>query len=176
MEKYKELYDYATDVFQKEHDRFTRADEKATKFAGISVFLVGVNAFFTRAVLDTALPPKSCFEWLMVTVGVAAISASAAGWYVANSVIRLSGFHSRPLNQGILDFFRTSYLVNVYYGLAQRIMVVHQKNLAITERKYKKIRKADIILRFSVAATLALALLYAIHRYNIAIETPASNH
>lgn len=170
MDKYKELYDYATDVFAREHDRFTRADEKAAKFGAISAFLIGINAFFAKEILDTALPPKGCLEWAMIAVGVAGLSLSATGWYLSNSVIRLSRFKSRPLHQGMLDFVRTNTLVNVYYSVTKRILEAYQENLGITDRKYGIIRKADTILRISVAATLALTVLYAIYKYNLAAE------
>ena len=175
MDKYKELYDYATAVLLKEHDRFTRADEKAAKFSGMSVFLVGVNAFFTKAIIDGALPPRNCLEWLLVSVGAVALLSSAAGWYVSNSVIRLNRFRSRRLKQDMLDFFTTNRLVDIYYGMTKRIMIAYHENVGITDGKYNRIHRADIILRFSVAATLALALLYAIYRYILAVEIPIPN-
>jgi hypothetical protein len=172
MDKYKELYDYAMDVLLKERDRFNRADEKAAKFSGMSVFLIGVNAFFSKTIIDTALPPHGSLEWLMVVVGAVALSFSASGWYVSNSVIRLSKFRSRRLDQDMLDFFRTNKLVNVYYALTKQIAAAYRENLGITDRKYHIIRRADMMLRISVAGTLALALLYAIYRYSHAVQAP----
>lgn len=170
MEKYKELYSYATDVFVKEHDRFVRADEKANRFSVIAVFLIGVNAFFAKTVIDSALPPRGCLEWLLVGATAAALALSASGWYVSNSVFRLRVPRSRPLNQQMLDFFRLNTLLNVYYAMAVRTTAAYEENVRITDSKYKRVRRADTILRFAVAATLAVSVLYALRRYLIAVE------
>jgi len=75
----------------------------------------------------------------------------------------------------MLDFFTTNRLVDIYYGMTKRIMIAYHENVGITDGKYNRIHRADIILRFSVAATLALALLYAIYRYILAVEIPIPN-
>jgi hypothetical protein len=119
IDKYRELYTYSTDVLLKEHDRFNRADEKASKYATTFVFLIGAIAFFDKAVIDDMLPPTNLLEWLLLLFGVAGIFISLWGWYCANAVIRLHPYVSRRLDEEMLTFFRNQTLLNVYYALAK---------------------------------------------------------
>jgi hypothetical protein len=175
VDKYKELYDYAIGVLSEEHDRFTRADEKAAKYGTMAVFLIGINAYFSKTIMDTALPPRGWLEWLMILLASLALLSSGIGWYVSNSAIRLTKFRGRRLNEAIVDFFGTKPLVDVYYGVAKRIAVVYREDVEITNRKHTIIERAELVLRCAVAATVALALLYAMYRYRLAAEIAFPN-
>jgi len=52
LEKYKELYQYSTDILLKEHDRFNRADDKASKYATMFFFLIGAVAYYDKWIFD----------------------------------------------------------------------------------------------------------------------------
>ena len=119
MAKYKELYTYSTDILLKEHERFTRADEKASKYSTMFVFLLGVVAYFDKWIFDkfpwTDFPVRVPEEWPLYVTGVTALLLSAAGWFVTIDAIKLKPFVSRPLNQQMLDFFEKQSLINIYY-------------------------------------------------------------
>ncbi|HAO79109.1 MAG TPA: hypothetical protein DCQ92_09070, partial [Verrucomicrobia subdivision 3 bacterium] len=52
LEKYKELYNYSTDILLNELERFNRADEKAAKLSAAFVFLLGIIAYFDKWVFN----------------------------------------------------------------------------------------------------------------------------
>src|SRR6266568_629209 len=58
IEKYKELYQYATDILNKEHERFNRADDKAAKYSTLFVFLIGMVLYFDKWILGSLQWPE----------------------------------------------------------------------------------------------------------------------
>jgi hypothetical protein len=57
-EKYRELYLYATDILLKEHERFNRADDKASKYTTMFVFLIGVAIYFDKWIFGSLKWPE----------------------------------------------------------------------------------------------------------------------
>jgi hypothetical protein len=164
IDKYKELYAYSTDVLLKEHERFNRADEKASKYATTFVFLIGAIAFFDKAAMDEMVPPDGIIEWLLVVFGVSGLFVSLWGWYGASSVIRSHPYVSRRLDAEMISFFRKETLLNIYYGLAKENTDAYQENLQYAAKKYDLLIKVDTRLKIAVATLVIVAVLYGVHR------------
>jgi hypothetical protein len=169
IEKYKELYSYSTDILVKEHERFNRADEKASKYGTTFIFLIGAIGFFDKAVLEEMLPPHGIIEWALLVLGVGGLIFSLWGWYEASSVIRLYPYVSRRLDEDMLSFFRKETLLNVYYALAKENSEAYQENLGFAQIKHERLIKVAGRLRISVLILVAVAILYGVHRYLVAI-------
>jgi|ERR1035437_1354439 hypothetical protein len=82
LQKYRELYNYSTDILLKELERFNRADEKAAKYSTAFVFLLGIIAYFDKWILDklqwTDFPvglPADLPLFMVALVGVALVAA-----------------------------------------------------------------------------------------------------
>lgn len=169
IDKYKELYAYSTDVLLKEHDRFNRADEKASKYATTFVFLIGAIAFFDKAVIEEMFPPCEPIEWALVGFGIAGLTVSLWGWYGANSVIRLHPYVSRRLDDDMIKFFRKESLLNIYYGLAKENTDAYQENLRFADTKHRLLIKIAGRLRISAGILVFVAVLFGVHRYLVSL-------
>jgi hypothetical protein len=170
LDKYKELYIYSTDVLLKEHERFNRADEKASKYSTMFTFLIGAFAFFDKAVMDGMLPPNGIVEWAIIAIGVIGLLLTVRGWYTSNSVIKLHPYVSRRLDVPMIDFFRTQTLLNIYYGLAKENMSAYQENLVFAEHKHECLFQAAKLMKASVSILVLLAILYGIDRWVVALN------
>lgn len=168
IDKYKELYAYSTDILLKEHDRFNRADEKASKYATTFVFLIGAIAFFDKAAMDEMIPPHGIVEWLVVLFSVSGLIIALLGWYGASSVIRLHPYVSRRLDSEMISFFRGESLLNIYYGLARENTDAYQENLKYAAKKYDQLIKVDLRLKIAVGNLALVAILYGLRRYLMA--------
>jgi hypothetical protein len=169
IDKYKELYAYSTDVLLKEHERFNRADEKASKYATTFVFLISAFAFFDKAIIDEMLPPCGLIEWALAVVGLAGLIVSLWGWYRANSVIQLRPYISRRLDGEMISFFRKESLLNIYYGLAKENTEAYEENQRSALRKHQLLFKIAGKLKISVAILAVVAVLFGVRRYLMAL-------
>src|SRR6266853_4747906 len=87
LTKYKEFYIYSADVLLKEHERFNRADDKASKYSTILVFLMGVAAYFEKWSFDHIVKQPDGYidlptEWPIMVVGAITLGLSGVGWYL----------------------------------------------------------------------------------------------
>ena len=169
IDKYKELYLYSTDVLLKEHDRFNRADEKASKYATTFVFLIGAIAFFDKAVIEEMLPPRGAIEWALIGLGIIGLMLSLWGWYGASSVIRLRPYVSRRLDDEMISFFRRENLLNIYYGLAKENTEAYQENLKFAQTKHHLLAMIARRLTISVVILVVVAILYGVRCYVMAL-------
>jgi hypothetical protein len=168
IDKYKELYAYSTDVLLKEHDRFNRADEKASKYATTFVFLIGAIAFFDKAAMDEMIPPHGIIEWLLVLFSMSGLIVALWGWYGASSVIRLHPYVSRRLDSEMVSFFRKETLLDIYYGLARENTDAYEENLKYAAKKYDLLIKIDSRLKLAVGNLVLVAVLFGLRRYLMA--------
>ncbi len=167
--KYRELYAYSTDVLLKEHERFTRADEKASKYSGMFVFLLGAVTFFDKWIFDKFpwrdFPVTIPEEWPLYLAGVLALLLSAAGWFVTIHAIKLKPYISRPLNQAVLSFFEKEPLLNIYYGLARENSKAYEANRARTDAKITLLVHAHNLVKVTLAFLAELLVMYCLYSW-----------
>ncbi len=164
IEKYKELYSYSTDILIKEHERFNRADEKASKFASMFFFLIGAVAFFDKWIFDRLQWPHNLFSVLLdlplVITGVVTLIASAAGLILAHHAIKVRPVVSRPLDKDVLDFFENETRITIYYGLAKENSKAYAENKKATDAKYTLLQWAYYIMLLVFVLLAILAIMY----------------
>jgi hypothetical protein len=172
LEKYRELYAYSTDILLKEHDRFNRADEKASKYSTTFVFLIGIIAYFDKWIFDKlqwpAFPvglPADLTLFMAGAVGLFALFLSAVGLFLTNHVMKLRPVVSRPLNQEILDFFENQPLLNIYYGLARENSKAYEQNKTATDKKYTILKWAYNLMKIVLAFLAELVVMYCLYSW-----------
>jgi len=172
LDKYKELYSYSTDVLLKEHERFTRADDKASKYSTMFFFLIGVVAYFDKWIFDTLkwpdfpvrLPPD--LPILMAGLaGLLALLSSTFGLWLTNHVMKLRWVVSRPLNQEILDFFENQSQITIYYGLAKENSRAYEENKKATDEKYSVLKWSAHIMLLVFAILAELVVMYCLYSW-----------
>lgn len=140
IEKYRELYSYSTDILLKELDRFNRADEKASKYATMFFFLIGLAAYFGKWIVDRikwpGFPLSLPSGLPLLLIGLGTLIVSAVGLFLAHHAIKLRPVVSRPLNQEMLDFFERETRITIYYRLAQENSKAYEQNRRATDMKY----------------------------------------
>jgi hypothetical protein len=170
LEKYKELYSFSTDILLKELERFSSADEKASKHATMFFFLIGAVAYFDKWIFDrlkwpdfpTGLPP----DWPLVVVGLAALIASAFGlWLSSLAALRLRPVLSRPLNQQILDFFENESRITIYYGLARENSKAYEENRKATEGKFALLQWSNYLMLLVFTLLAELVVMYCLYSW-----------
>ena len=173
LEKYKELYSYSTDILLREHDRFNRADDKASKYSTMFVFLIGVVAYFDKWIFNTLKWPDFPVRWpsdlplLMAAVtGVLALLSSATGFYLANHAIKLRPIVSRPLNQEMLDFFENETRITIYYGLAKENSNAYAENKSATDAKYTILKWTHYLMVLVLALLAEVVVMYCLYSWS----------
>ena len=164
LEKYKELYSYSTDILLKEHERFNRADEKASKFATMFFFLIGAVAYFDKWIFDRLTWPHNLLSLLLdlplIMVGLITLIASAVGLLLAHHVIKTRPVVGRPLDRDVLDFFENETRITIYYGLAKENSNAYAENKKATNAKYAMITWLYRIMILVFALLAVLAVMY----------------
>jgi hypothetical protein len=163
-EKYKELYLYSTDILLKEHERFNRADEKASKYATMFFFLIGAVAYFDKWIFDRLKWPHNFLRLFLdvplVMVGLITLVICAIGLILAHHAIKIRPVVSRPLNKDVLDFFENETRITVYYGLAKENSNAYAENKKATDAKYTILKWAYYIMLMVFALLAVLAMMY----------------
>jgi hypothetical protein len=166
--KYKALYDYSTDILLKEHDRFNRADEKASKYSTIFVFLMGIFAYFEKWSFDRIVREPSSYvdvpvQWPVMVVGAMGLCLSGVGWFLANRVIMLRPYASRPLNQEMFDFYDKHTLLDIYDSCARRNKTAYEENTRSTNKKYAILTATHKIMSIALTFLTVLLVLFALY-------------
>lgn len=166
--KYKALYDYSTDVLLKEHERFNRADDKASKYSTLFVFLIGVFAYFEKWSFEHVIKRPDSFidyptEWPVMVVATIGLIVSGIGWFWANRVIRLRPYASRPLNKEVLGFYDKHTLLDIYDSFARRNIAAYEENTKSTNKKYTILTSTHRLMGQGLTCLAVLLVLYALY-------------
>jgi hypothetical protein len=171
LAKYKELYNYSTDVLLKEHERFHRADEKATKYAAIFVFLIGIVTYFDKWLfqyfLESLQPnspatvPDLAWQFAALAAGAAALITSMFGWFLSHHVIMLRPYQSRPLNAETIAFFDKQTLLNIYYSFAKANSQAYLANVVDTNKKYRLLAWAYRLMLLVLSLSALIMVFYS---------------
>jgi hypothetical protein len=165
-EKYKELYQYSTDVLLKEHERFNRADEKASKYATMFFFLIGAVAYYDKWIFDRLNWSHPCvivfFYLPLIAAGLLALLLSAVGLFLAHHVIKSRFLQGRPLKQDMLDFFENETRITIYYGLARENSNAYAENKKATDEKYRILIRTHKLMVSVFVLLLFLSVMYIV--------------
>ena len=169
LEKYKELYLYSTDILLKEHERFNRADEKASKYATMFFFLIGAVAYFDKWIFDRIKWPHFPFslppDLPLIVVGLITLIMCAVGLFLAHHAMKLRPVVSRPLNQEILDFFENETRITIYYGLAKENSNAYAENKRATDAKYTILKWSYYLMILVFALLAVLVVMYCLYSW-----------
>jgi hypothetical protein len=163
-EKYKELYEYSTDVLLKEQERFNRADEKASKYATMFFFLIGAVAYYDKWIFERLNWDYPCvvffFYLPLIAAGLLALLLSLIGLFLAHHVIKSRFLKGRPLNQDMLDLFENEARITIYYGLARENSNAYAENKKATDEKYHLLNWAYKVMVTVFVLLVFLSLMY----------------
>lgn len=166
MEKYKELYDLSKEALTEEQNRFSRLDEKASKYLSIFTLLIGGLGFFGSWLINEYVPPKGYLEWIILSLGLVFFISIIFAWNYIFNVLRLSGVKKIPLNSEVIEFFDKHRLLDIYYSLARGIKDALEFNRNIAKEKEKKLAKAYNSILIAGISLLFLIGSLIIYKWN----------
>lgn len=130
--KWKLLYDYTRKAFDDEVERFSRVDEKATKFlTSISIIITLFVGLTKWLFSDSDNNFTICF---FIIIGLAFFLLSLA-WVCFFSSLRLTIVPKMPLTDEVFDLFKNEKINSIYFalhksaksGVEELSLIIHKK-------------------------------------------------
>lgn len=140
--KYRALFELSKELLFREHEHFTRLEQKASALLSIFTLLIPAAAFFAKWSVDNVVPPGDVFDWLLLAIALSLLASAAGTWGRLLYVFKLAEYSRIPLDQRMLDFFDRHDEIDVYYALACGIAAAYADNRAVTERKAEQLTGA----------------------------------
>jgi hypothetical protein len=166
LRKYAELYEHSTAVLAEELARSHRADEKASKYLTALSLVLGALVFFFQHLIDKKLlPPQGMLDWLILQAMILLFCAALLAWWFVFSCLRNDKFIKLPLDQGTLDFFDSTSLLDIYYTMAKGNMNALFHNKGVGDRKSRALYRGYWAMNVAVIAVAVLFLLLLVRQW-----------
>lgn len=133
LEKFKILYEYQKNQFEKEIERYRRLEEKATKYFASMTIAVGGYLFLARWAVENIVPPKFLFDWLVVISMAITFISFMSSWSFSFRATRLSNIIKMPSDESFIEFFLDNDRGAVLLALSSR----YSEAIIEIEKKYK---------------------------------------
>lgn len=166
MEKYKELYTYSKEAFEREYDRFKSIDKKATQYLSVLTLLIGIAGFFGNWVVENFVPPMNIWEFILLALTVLILATLTAGWFQTFYVIRMQDLETYPLNSEVIDFFNSENEPYIYYELSRKTHESLMKNMVVGNRKSKTLISAYKYICVSVILLIVFSISFGAYKWN----------
>lgn len=163
MEKYKELYLLAKEVFNEEQNRFNRIDEKAAKYFSVLTLLVGAAGFFGKWLVNTLIPPDGTLEWALLLLGIGLLVTVLVSWFTVFSVFRIHEMRKIPLSSEMIDFFDKNKLLDIHYALARGLKEALEENRKTTDSKSRILSRGYNVMRIAIVLLALVSVLFGFH-------------
>jgi hypothetical protein len=159
IEKYRELYDLSNTLLEEEHKRFSRLEDKASRYLTILTVLIGLVATFSKEFFKTLLPPSNLLSWMILNSTIAAFISLVVAWFLVFWAMKTQTLRTRPLNQDMLKFFDEQKEINIYYGLAKANTKAFEENRRKIDMKSKLLTYGHVMI---ICVVVFLVLLLAL--------------
>jgi hypothetical protein len=158
LEKYKLLYEYQKDQFEKEIERFRRLEDKATKYLSSMTIAMGAYLFLARWAIENTIPPKGPIEWCVVISMISTFVAFMSSFSFFLRTTNLSGIVKMPADSALIDYFHENQRPTVLLGLSKkyadgvaRMEESYEIKLGFVKKTYSEIVFTAWSLSISVA-------------------------
>lgn len=165
MEKYRELYNLAKEVFDEELTRFHRLEEKAARYLTSLSFLIAGYGFFGNWILNNFLPPQGFLDWAMLIVGGLVFLGLAGTWFLIIGVFVVSDLVKIPLSDEVIEFFDENELIDIYYAMANGISRTCEQNRNTNDRKILRLSRAYFSLIVTVTMFIGVVVIFALDKW-----------
>lgn len=164
MNKYEELYRYTKKEFDSEVSKFSRLDDKASKYLSvISVLVAAFGYSFKLFWVDERGWVDGDFVFIrlaslffMLCLG---FSLSRA-WYFAFKAIKVKPVITSPIKDGVLKLFDKHNLSTIYYTLTRMCIRDAKENRKVNENTSEMLGKSYDSLSYAFVFFNVLILLY----------------
>lgn len=158
LEKYRELYSLAKEVYNSELDRFDKIDDKAAKYLTSLTFVIGIFGLFGKWIIAEALPPSNLVEWLVIVTSLATLVSFILSWFFLFRVLRVHTLRKLPLSNETISLFKERNLPTVYFTMTKGLKDANVTNRATVDEKVEWLNRS---YRSMIASGILLLLLMA---------------
>jgi hypothetical protein len=171
LRKYAELYEHSKAVLAEELARSHRADEKASKYLTALSLVLGALVFFFQQLVDKKLlPPQGMLDCLIFQAMIVLFAAALLAWWFVFSCLRNDKFIKPPLDQGTLDFYDSTSLIDIYYAMTKGNMNALAHNKGVGDRKSQALYRGYWAMNVAVIAVAVLFLSLLVRQWNLPIS------
>jgi len=159
LEKYKQLYEYAKEVYQEELRRFDLITHKATQYLSVLSVLLGLGIVFGKWLVSNLLPPGSPIAYIALFFSLLLYLSLLCAWAVNFQILRGGSLEKMPLNDVVIKFFDENTQVDIYYAYAKRLKDAHQNNLIQINKRANLLVWGHRAILLSVMLIVVLSFL-----------------
>ncbi|MCL4500618.1 MAG: hypothetical protein M1438_02030 [Deltaproteobacteria bacterium] len=163
--KYKELYKLSLEVLEQDQKRFTRIDEKASKYLSVFTILIGAYGFFGKWILDKITSPYSTIEIIIIILYIMIFSMLYASWFIVFRILYTMDRDITAFNMKMIKFFGDNKLKDIYYKLSENNRKAFEKNIEITKKKSKLLKIGHILINITVGVVLIFTIIFGYYVY-----------
>jgi high-affinity K+ transport system ATPase subunit B len=161
-DKYKILYEYQKAQFDDEKNRFSKIEDKATKFLTTLSFFIPLFIFFSTKIFEKIDSSNCFFYWIIVfIITLILFSASSAWWAILRSM-RLIDSMRMPTQKIREELFNKNSLDTCYVELSELYsnMVDMYRRLNTDKTEFIKLAYNEIL--FTAGFFLLLVILTSV--------------
>ena len=155
---YEALYKYSKEVYEEELKKFSRIDDKATKFLAILTALVGGYSLLGRQIFSDIIPPHNNYDWFSLISGLLVFIGLIVTGVLIFRVIKLADLKKVDLSNEMLVYFKDNNINSIHEGLSWNYKESYEHNLKATEKKTRLLT----VGYYSIGVTIAFFILFVI--------------
>jgi len=158
--KYYDLFLIAKETLEQERIRYNRIDDKIHRLLNLTTLFVGLASFYGKWIIDHFIPSHSVIEWIVFIFSATLYLTLLYTWFIIIHADRLYDSEAIPINEDMRAFFKENESVDIYYGLTKNYEEALNKNRSQTEKKIKYLNRSHLVLKFSLAILIIIAILF----------------
>ena len=162
LAKYEHLYQLTKEGMQEELARFTRIEEKASRYLRVLGLLFVLGSFAGVSVLERFVPPTSLAEWATLTSALMFLGCVLVALLLSFSVMTVKRLKKIPITDELVTFYDEHAHIDIVDFLTRRNIEAVEYNTHITNQRTRRISWAYgfiIASMLLIAAFLSAALV-----------------
>lgn len=160
LKRWEEFYKYAQDSYQRAHDRWSAADEKASKYLSILGIVIGAGAVTSGQVAQVFARASTYTDMAFMGFYVAGAGFAIAAFACFLAALQLQDSSAPPTRPEMLDFFARNYYVDVLYGLGRDTLAAADATRIAVDRKFRAADTGFQLTRLAGICLLVASVAY----------------
>jgi len=162
--KYRELFEYSKEVYLEEIKRFDLITHKATQYLSVISVILGLALIFGKWLISELIPPTSLLSHAILFTSDILYISLVISWVINFQILRGGPLRKLPLNDSVIEFFRSNRRIDIYYAYARRLKEGHSKNLVETNKRARLMMWGHRTILLAIAVLVLLTFLAIIYK------------
>lgn len=164
IDKFKVLYEYYKFLYEDEKSRYSRLEDKSTKFLTFLAILSSTYFLFVRFYLFNDSSISDCFYFLNILLIITTIVLFSIAWYHTFMGLKIMGTDRLPSKKEFIVSFEKSSLPSFYVHSSKIFMRLVDDYRKIGAIKYQSVKKAYNFILLSGISFIISILLFIFSR------------